>query len=334
MLAEQGKKLSVVQNSTEATTPGEIVAHEATGDTFPSRLKNAFLRKWESIKNWFTPLGGASTLSYFLGAIFTVLVLSKYLSPLVAKFAMIPIVAPIASLVLLILGEFEAAKLQTMLVDNAGVVGTTLGATMLVLFMQNWVKSTILIQSMRGEHSTYRANAVAGLLTPLFTACLWWQIIQVGYFELAFKSFGVGLVFIFAGPELAKVTTLNLEVLGTLAKTMRFPMAIIAGLHLWLVYVSYTWVYRFTEKLLGGIFSATTWKQGWERVCDFANTYPRTTFFPPMMLITIFLGFFVSALWFIASFFVGLVFLASFQDSEKVEGGGSEKKVEKEESEK
>jgi heme exporter protein D len=273
-----GKYFSApLQSQTELALSGNT-STDLVESKPPFGVSNVYARITSAV----APFKGVSGLSVVLGILFAVLVLSKFLSPVVSKLAMMPIVAPIASLVLLMLGEFEAGKLQSLLTQNAGVVASTLGVALLVLFIQNCLKSTLLLHSIQPSKKEYRAHALAGLTTPLVTAFIWSLVISFGYYELAFKSAGVGMLMVFAGPEIAKVaseaTKVDLSLFGTVAKTIRFPMAVIAGLHLLLVWISYKWVYRITERVFAFFLRGDIYVTAWKYFLNLVKTWPLSSF--------------------------------------------------------
>ena len=203
-----------------------------------------------SLLNYFTPFKGVSSLSVLLGIFFTIFVLSKFLSPIIGRLALEPIVAPLAAFGLLLIGQFEAVKLQQMLLENAGVVASTLGIVMGLLFVQNCMKSTLLLQSVRSSHRSYMMHAIAGLLAPLTTSALWAFAVDLGYYPLSMKSIGFAVLAIFAGPTLASLPSDSIASLGEIAKQARYPVLLILVLHITLIIFTYKWIYRGIEGVL------------------------------------------------------------------------------------
>jgi uncharacterized membrane protein len=202
-----------------------------------------------------SPFKGISSLSVILGVFFTIFVLTKYLSPIIGKLALEPIVIPVAALALLSTGQFEAVRLQQMLAENAGIIASTLGVVMAVLFAQNCVKSTLLVQSIRSSHRNYMMHAVAGILAPLATSALWALAVNLGYYPLSMRSIGVAILAIFAGPTIASLPMDSIASLGEIAKQARWPFLFILLCHLALVGITYKWVYRGLEVILENIRS-------------------------------------------------------------------------------
>lgn len=237
----------------------KIAENTGVAEVSASVSKEGALTKIKtSLVNYFVPFKGVSSLSALLGIFFTIFVLTKFLSPIIGKLALEPIVVPLAASGLLIVGQFETAKLQQMFIENAGVVASTLGIVMALLFVQNCMKSTLLIQSVRHSHRSYMMHAIAGLLTPITTSALWAYAVDLGYYPLSMKSVGIAILAIFAGPTLASLPIDSIASIGEIAKQARLPMLLILLLHLVLIVLTYRWIYRGIEGVLARI-----WHREW-----------------------------------------------------------------------
>lgn len=213
---------------------------------------------------WRDSLRGVNAWSIGLGLIFSIFVLAKYISPVVGKLALEPIVAPLAVFGMLISGQLEAAKLQTMLAENLGVVAVVTGMIISWLFVQNSVKSIVFAASFLQPERNQRAHAVAGLLAPLTTSFLWYLAVGLGYYPLTMKSIGVGILALFAGSNIASIlASVNITIVDNstlkaveeVAKAARWSMLIMVSLRLILVGFTYVWIYRGLEKVFSLIHS-------------------------------------------------------------------------------
>lgn len=202
----------------------------------------------------FEQLRGINQFVWLISFIFTVFVLYKYFSPLITKLAMESVIAPVAALSLIIIGEFDYSKLTSMLASNVGIVLKITGVLILGLFLQNIVKSAVFIQSFTKGHEKYRTYALASLLTPITTAALWYGLTHYGYF-IATKTISLGMLAMFASGEAAEalknvksIDTVSTEDLSNVAKAMsnslRFGLGALLSIHLYFVFVSYKAIHR------------------------------------------------------------------------------------------
>lgn len=199
-------------------------------------------------------LRGISQFIWLASFIFTVFVLYKYFSPVITKLAMESVIAPVAALTLIVIGEFDYSKLTQMLASNVGVVLKITGVLILGLFLQNVVKSAVFMQSFTKGHEKYRTYALASLLTPVTTAALWYVFTHFGYF-MATKTISIGMLAMFASGEAAEVLknvksvdTISTDDLSNVARAMsnmlRIGLGVLLCIHLYFVYVSYKAIHR------------------------------------------------------------------------------------------
>lgn len=208
-------------------------------------------------------LRGISQFIWLAAFIFTVFVLYKYFSPVITKLAMESVIAPIAALTLIVIGEFDYSKLTQMLTSNVGVVLKITGVLILGLFLQNVVKSAVFMQSFTKGHEKYRTYALASLLTPVTTAALWYTFTHFGYF-MATKTISIGMLGMFASGEAAEVLknvksvdTISTEDLSNVARAMsnmlRIGLGVLLCFHLYFVYVSYKAIHRMYHLVFDAI---------------------------------------------------------------------------------
>jgi hypothetical protein len=200
---------------------------------------------------------GVKGYSWFGALLLTTLGLNIYVSPLITKLAMTTLIAPIAALALVILGEFDFARLTSLISSNAGIVLATGGGVIVALFLQNMQKCALLIQSFVGEsHRSLRVHALAGLFAPLTTATLWFGLSKAGYF-MGVKSVVIGVLGIFVSTGTSQalsgmdIANLDTAALANLAQVMsnglRVGLGILIVAHLWFVWQSYKLIHKILE---------------------------------------------------------------------------------------
>ncbi len=127
-------------------------------------------------------ISGISVWAWLLSLlVFTPFVLYNYLSPLVMKMALEPVVAPIAGLFMVLLGEFDLSKLSTAMSSNAGLILKIGGTLTFVLFVQNCLKSALFLQSLRPWHKEHCAYSLAGIFTPISTVVVMYTLFSFGF---------------------------------------------------------------------------------------------------------------------------------------------------------
>jgi hypothetical protein len=217
-------------------------------------------------------LRGLGSAAWLVGFVGSILILNRFVSPIITELAMTTLIAPIAALMLVILGEFDFTKLTTMVTSNAGIVFATGGMIIAALFVQNVVKMALLTKSFTADsHKQYRTYALASMLTPVATSALWYAATMLGYF-LGAKSISLGVMAIFAsgavGEALKSVDPMNATTadLATVASAMsnglRWGLGFIVAVHLYFVFKSYGLVH----KTLNYLFDLTVQKvvkDGW-----------------------------------------------------------------------
>jgi hypothetical protein len=203
---------------------------------------------------------GVKGYSWFGALLLTTLGLNIYVSPLITELAMTTLIAPIAALALVILGEFDFAKLTSLIGSNAGIILATGGGVIVALFLQNMQKCALLIQSFVGEsHRSLRIHALAGLFAPLTTATLWFGLSKAGYF-MGVKSVVIGVLGIFVSTGTSQalsgmdIANLDTAALANLAQVMsnglRVGLGILIVAHLWFVWQSYKLIHKTLEVIL------------------------------------------------------------------------------------
>ncbi len=220
----------------------------------------------------FTQLYGIGSASWLVGFVGSILILNRFVSPIITELAMTTLIAPIAALVLVALGEFDFTKLTTMVTSNAGIVFGTGGIIIAALFVQNVVKMALLTKSLTSQsHKQYRTYAMASMLTPVTTSALWYLATKLGYF-LGAKSISLGVVAVFAsgaiGEALKSVDPFNATTaeLATVANAMsdglRWGLGFIILVHLFFVFKSYGLVHK-TLNFFFGLVAKKVVREQW-----------------------------------------------------------------------
>lgn len=145
-------------------------------------------------KNFFTSVKGLKDISLIQQVtsvsvwawlisllIFTPFVLYNYLSPVVMKMALEPVVAPIAGLFMVLLGEFDLSKLSTAMSSNAGLILKIGGTLTVALFAQNCLKSALFLQSLKPWHKEHCVYSLAGIFTPISTVAVMYVLFSFGF---------------------------------------------------------------------------------------------------------------------------------------------------------
>lgn len=202
----------------------------------------------------FAQLRGLGSAAWLVGFVGSILILNRFVSPIITELAMTTLIAPIAALMLVLLGEFDFTKLTTMVTSNVGIVLGTGGIVIAALFVQNVMKMALLTKSLTSEsHKQYRTYALASMFTPVTTSALWYLATKLGYFFGA-KSISLGIMAIFAsgavGEALKSVDPMNATTadLATVASVMsnglRWGLGFIVAIHLFFVFKSYGLVHK------------------------------------------------------------------------------------------
>lgn len=202
----------------------------------------------------FSQLDGVGSASWLVGFVGSILILNRFVSPIITELAMTTLIAPIAALVLVAIGEFDFTKLTTMVTANVGIIFATGGLVVAALFVQNVVKMALLAKSLTSQsHKQYRTYAMASMFTPVTTSALWYLATKLGYF-LGAKSISLGVVAVFAsgaiGEALKSVDPFNATTaeLATVANAMsdglRWGLGFIIVVHLFFVFKSYGLVHK------------------------------------------------------------------------------------------
>jgi hypothetical protein len=204
------------------------------------------------------PLKGTSSLSVLFGFLLTIFILNKFLSPLITVLAMNAVIAPITALALLLVGEFDSSNLQKMLTENVGTVAVTVSVVLFVLFIQNLVKVTMLVQSFRESHKQYRTHSIAGLLAPITTTTIWYIFIWLGYYP-GVKTIVIGMLLGSAGGALAQIN--DLAGLGEVVKSARWMAVFLLCVHVFFLGLTYYHVHRGLNFLLEKSFNFEFFKK-------------------------------------------------------------------------
>jgi hypothetical protein len=272
---------------------------------------------------------GVKGYSWFGALLMTTLGLNIYVSPLITKLAMTTLIAPIAALALVILGEFDFAKLTSLIGSNAGIVLATGGGVIVALFLQNMQKCALLIQSFIGEsHRSLRIHALAGLFAPLTTASLWFGLSKAGYF-IGVKSVVIGVIGIFVSTGTSQalsgmdIANLDTAALANLAQVMsnglRVGLGVLIVAHLWFVWQSYKLIHKILEVIFekGDVWLKSLWR--------LISAWPRISILGTLALVILSLAVIVTPeflmlglLWFILSMGVG----GMYEDSQKSKQNG------------
>ena len=202
----------------------------------------------------FAQMRGIGSASWLVGFVGSILILNRFVSPIITELAMTTLIAPIAALVLVAIGEFDFTKLTTMVTANVGIIFATGGLVVAALFVQNVVKMALLTKSLASQsHKQYRTYAMASMFTPVTTSALWYLATKLGYF-LGAKSISLGVVAVFAsgaiGEALNSVDPFNATTaeLATVANAMsdglRWGLGFIIVVHLFFVFKSYGLVHK------------------------------------------------------------------------------------------
>ena len=235
-------------------------------------------------------LGPGAWLGGFLGSI---LLLNRFVSPLITSLAMTTLIAPFSALVLIMLGEFDFNKLTTMVTNNAGLVLATAGSVVAALFIQNVLKMALFLKSFASDsHKQYRTYAMASVFAPITTSAIWYGFTKVGYF-VASKTIVLGVLAIFASGAVgdalgsvdpSNVTTAELAtVVSVMSDGLRLGLGIIICIHLWFVYLSYGLVHRTLNSLFDLIAKRIV-EDKWHRVvADWVKGHKKTVFIIPLI---------------------------------------------------